>query len=286
MKHKLAGEEKADASGETVSAPRVRTGALAISSSKTKTENDDIFGVAETARPRRVPRSKARGEGATGEDGGDFEENFDDDESDAEIHHDEPQGLESDLNEDEFEVDPEKACKLIETGRAMKDLLKRAHNGEMLENNKDKEDEDDDEEDENFMAKDMVVIKRDLGGEHHPRPFCCMHPAMAKGTATVGVDGADGKRKADDSRAKEDTPQKMAKISAAASSNKLTDTGVQQELIRYGGRMRTRDILRKLKKLIVTDNDKALLKDILRTICDVEVDAIDGRLLVLKSQFR
>ncbi|KAI9907963.1 hypothetical protein PsorP6_002786 [Peronosclerospora sorghi] len=80
MKHKLEGEDKADASGETVSAPRVRTGALAISSSKTKTENDDIFGVANTARPRRVPRPKDRGEGATGEDGGDFEEKFDDDE--------------------------------------------------------------------------------------------------------------------------------------------------------------------------------------------------------------
>ncbi|KAI9913083.1 hypothetical protein PsorP6_005096 [Peronosclerospora sorghi] len=51
MKHKLAGEDKADDSGETVSAPPVRTGALAISSSKTKTENDYIFGVAQTARP-------------------------------------------------------------------------------------------------------------------------------------------------------------------------------------------------------------------------------------------
>ncbi|KAI9922783.1 hypothetical protein PsorP6_000145 [Peronosclerospora sorghi] len=69
MKHKIAGEDKA--------------------------ENDDIFGVAETARPRRVPSPKARGEGATGKDGGDFEEKFDDDESAAEIYHDEPQGLES-----------------------------------------------------------------------------------------------------------------------------------------------------------------------------------------------
>ncbi|KAI9913916.1 hypothetical protein PsorP6_006638 [Peronosclerospora sorghi] len=115
----------------------------------------------------------------------------------------------------------------------------------MLENNKDKEDEDDDEEDENFTAKDMDVIKRDLGELN----------GKAKGTATIGVDGANGKWKADDSRAKEDIPQKMAKISAAASSNKLTETGVQKELIR-------------------------------RTICDVEVDEIDGRLLVLKSQFR
>ncbi|KAI9913326.1 hypothetical protein PsorP6_005489 [Peronosclerospora sorghi] len=232
-KHKLSGEDKADAFGETVSDPSVRTGALSISSSKTKTENDDIFGVAETARPRRVTRPKPRGEGATGEDGGVFEEKIDDDESDAELHHDEPQGLESDSDKDEFEVDPEGTGKLTETGQAMKDLLKRAQNGEMLENNKDKEDEDDDEEDENFTAMDMDVIKRDLGGTSSATFL--LHRAM---------------------------------------------------LIRYGGRMRTRDLLRKLKKLIVTDNDKALLKDILRTICDVEVDAIDARLLVLKSQFR
>ncbi|KAI9906053.1 hypothetical protein PsorP6_014416 [Peronosclerospora sorghi] len=293
MKHKFAGKDKADASGETVIAPRVRTGALAISSSKTKTENDDIFGVAETARPRRVP---------PGEDGGEVEEKIDDDESDAEIHHDEPQGLESDSDEDEFEVDPEGIGKLIDTGQAMKDLLKRTQNGKMLENKKDKEDEDDDEEDENFTAKDMDVIK--FLGEHHPRPDGATFGDVnagdsavdaasvselngkAKGTATVGVNGANGKRKADYSRAKRDTSQNMAKVSAATSSNKLTETGVQQELIRYVGRMRTRDLLRKLKNFIVTDNDKALLKAILRTICDVEVDAIDGRLLVLKSQFR
>ncbi|KAI9922784.1 hypothetical protein PsorP6_000144 [Peronosclerospora sorghi] len=187
----------------------------------------------------------------------------------------------------------------------MKELLKRAQNGEMLENNKDKEDEDDDEEDENFTAKDMDVIKRDLGGTSSATvldgatfgDFNAGASAAdaasvselngkAKGTATIGVDGANGNWKADESRAKEDTPQKMAKISAAASSNKLTEAGVQQELIHYGGRMHKRDLLRKLKKLIVTYNDKALLKDTLRTICDVEVDAIDGRLLVLKSQFR
>lgn len=310
MKHKLAGEDKPDAAGgETVSAPRVRTGALATSSSKTKAEGDNIFGATETARPRRAPRPKARGEGATGEDGGDFEEKFDDDESDAEIHNDEPQGLESDSDEDEFEVDPEGTGKLTETGQAMKDLLKRAQNGEMLENNKDKEDEDDDEEDDNFTAKDMDVIKRDLGGNIiRDRSVAAGDGGVsgdakagasapdggsvadsngkAKGSVAAGADGVNGKRKADDSRMKEETPQKMAKPSAAASANKLTEAGVQQELIRYGGRMRTRDLLRKLKKLIVTDNDKALLKDILRTICDVEVDAIDGRLLVLKSQFR
>ncbi|CAH0480920.1 unnamed protein product [Peronospora belbahrii] len=313
MKHKLAGDDKSDATGETVSVPRVRTGALATSSissaSKAKTEVDDIFGASEMARPRHAPRPKARGEGATGEDGGDFEEKFDDDESDAEIHHDEPQGLESDSDEDEFEVDPEGTGKLTETGQAMKDLLKRAQNGEMLENNKENEDEDEEEDDDNFTANDMDVIKRDLGGniirDRSIAPgdgaavgdvkagattaaagFVLDSNGKTKGAATAGVDGGNGKRKSDDSRMKEETPQKLAKTSAAASANKLTEAGVQQELIRYGGRMRTRDLLRKLKKLIVTDNDKALLKDILRTICDVEVDAIDGRLLVLKSQFR
>ncbi|CAI5732337.1 unnamed protein product [Peronospora destructor] len=314
MKHKLAGEDKTDATGgETVSAPRVRTGALPTSSlastSKAKTEDDDIFGATEKARSRQAPRPKARGEGATGEDGGDFEEKFDDDESDAEIHHDEPQRLESDSDEDEFEVDPEGTGKLTETGQAMKDLLKRAQNGEMLENNKDNDDDEEDEDEDNFTANDMDVIKRDLGGNIIRDRSVAVGDGAAstdakdgasaadadstldasgkvKSAATTGADGANGKRKADDKRMKEETPQKMAKTSAAASANKLTEAGVQQELIRYGGRMRTRDLLRKLKKLIVTDNDKALLKDILRTICDVEVDAIDGRLLVLKSQFR
>ncbi|EGZ30377.1 hypothetical protein PHYSODRAFT_310315 [Phytophthora sojae] len=309
MKHKLAGEDKPDAAGDTVSAPRVRTGALATASAKPKAEGDDIFGVSETARPRRVARPKARGEGATGEDGGDFEEKFDDDESDAEIHNDEPQGLESDSDEDEFEVDPEGTGKLTETGQAMKDLLKRAQNGEMLENNKDKEDNDDGDEDENYTAKDMdVIIKRDLGGNIIRERVTAGGDSGASGdtktgtgaadnassadangktkSGAAGVDSANGKRKADDGRKTEEPPTKIQKPAAPSSSNKLTEAGVQQELIRYGGRMRTRDLLRKLKKLIVTDNDKALLKDILRTICDVEVDAIDGRLLVLKSQFR
>ncbi|KAI9911142.1 hypothetical protein PsorP6_008715 [Peronosclerospora sorghi] len=170
IKHKLAGEDKADASGKQ-------------SLFHTKTENDDIFGVAEAARPRRVPRQKARGEGATGEDGGDFEEKFDDDESDAEILHDEPQGLESDSDEDEFEVDPEGTGKLIETGQAMNDLLNRAQNGEMLENNKDKGDEEDDKEDENFTAKDMDVIKRDLGGGTSSATVL-LHRAMVLPSAT------------------------------------------------------------------------------------------------------
>lgn len=179
----------------------------------------------------------------------------------------------------------------------------------MLENNKDKEDNDDGDEDENYTAKDMdVIIKRDLGGNIIRERVTAGGDSGASGdtktgtgaadnassadangktkSGAAGVDSANGKRKADDGRKTEEPPTKIQKPAAPSSSNKLTEAGVQQELIRYGGRMRTRDLLRKLKKLIVTDNDKALLKDILRTICDVEVDAIDGRLLVLKSQFR
>ncbi|TDH69050.1 hypothetical protein CCR75_004581 [Bremia lactucae] len=309
MKHKLAGDEKNEASGDTVSAPRVRTGALNAASAKVKTEGEDIFEKTTEARPRRVVRPKARGgDGATGVDGGDFEEKFDDDESDAEIHHDEPQGLESDSDEDEFEVDPEGTGKLTETGQAMKDLLKRAQNGEMLENQKgENEDDDAEEDDDNYTAKDMDVIKRDLGGNIIRDRSTAVGDGEVMSDSKLGAGSVDGrgadvsatgkalaaaigsvtgKRKEDDSRSKEDTPAKAAKASAVSSQNKLTEAGVQQELIRYGGRMRTRDLLRKLKKLIITDNDKALLKDILRTICDVEVDAIDGRLLVLKSQFR
>ncbi|KAI9918725.1 hypothetical protein PsorP6_011995 [Peronosclerospora sorghi] len=128
MKHKLAGEDKADASGETVSAPRVCTGALAISSSKTKTYRTMMTSLAS--------------------------------------------------------------------------LRRRVH--------------------------DVCHVRNE-----------------------------------DDSRAKEDTPQKMAKISAATSSNKLTEAGVQQELIRYGGRMRTRDLLRNLRSSL----SHTMIRRCLRIFC-------------------
>lgn len=328
MKHKLAGEDKPDAGGDAISAPRMRTGAVgggARAGAKPKAEGDDLFAVSES-RPRRVARApKKTEEGApTGEDGGDFDEKFDDDESEAEIDHDDVKGLPSDSEEDEFEVDPEGTGKLTETGQAMKDLLKRAQSGEMLDAVNDKGDDGEDEdEDENFSAKDMDSLKRDLGGNIiHDRSDAA--PASgdasgktgaaagsgagdkaANGAADGGKSGnADGgangagangagsrKRPIDEVssavKGKEETPTKPKPGAGASNTTtRLTEAGVQQELMRYGGRMRTRDLLKKLRKLIVTDNDKALLKDILRTICDVEVDAIDGRLLVLKSQFR
>lgn len=318
MKHKLAGEDKTD-NGDTVSAPRVRTGAVGGggASKAKKTEAEDIFGVTES-RPKRVVRPKKAQGGAQGEDGGDFDEKFDDDESEAEIEHEDTKAIASDSEDEEFEVDPEGTGKLTETGQAMKDLLKRAQSGEMAEPGKENDDDDQDGSDDDYSAKDMDKIKRDLGGNIiHDRSDGGAGPsdgskaaagngngadngssgadvngggASAKGS-NGAADSASGKRKADEiSKAKDETPVKQAKTSGGSSSssaaNKLTEAGVQQELIRYGGRMRTRDLLKKLKKLIVTDNDKALLKDILRTICDVEVDAIDGRLLVLKSQFR
>jgi hypothetical protein len=95
----------------------------------------------------------------------------------------------------------------------------------------------------------------------------------------------NGKRKAEEA-APEATPTKQAKPSSSSAATRLTEAGVQQELMRYGGRMKSRDLLKRLKKLLVTDDDKAMLKDILRTICEVEKDAIEGNLFVLKSQFR
>lgn len=334
MKHKLAGEDKPDGNGDAISAPRMRTGALggaAKGGAKPKGEGEDIFSVSES-RPRRVARAPKKSEegGPTGEDGGDFDEKFDDDESEAEIDHDDVKGLASDSEEDEFEVDPEGTGKLTETGQAMKDLLKRAQSGEMLDvaNEKGDDNEGDDDDDEDFSATDMDKIKRDLGGNIiHDRSDAASASGDANGKSGVasgsgagdkassgvadggskgaGTDGsangagagANGvnsrKRPIDEvsgsSKNKDETPTKPKTGTGGTgttSTTRLTEAGVQQELMRYGGRMRTRDLLRKLRKLIVTDNDKALLKDILRTICDVEVDAIDGRLLVLKSQFR
>lgn len=317
MKHKLAGEDKDD-NGDTVSAPRVRTGAVGSGASRTKkAEAENIFDVQES-RPKRVVRPKKAQEGAQGEDGGDFDEKFDDDESEAEIEHEDTKAIASDSEDEEFEVDPEGTGKLTETGQAMKDLLKRAQSGEMGEQGKENDDDDQDGSDDDYSAKDMDKIKRDLGGNiiHDRSDGGAGSSDGSKAAAGNGngadngnsgadangggasakgnngaADSASSKRKADEiDKAKDETPVKQAKTSGGSSSsstaNKLTEAGVQQELIRYGGRMRTRDLLKKLKKLIVTDNDKALLTDILRTICDVEVDAIDGRLLVLKSQFR
>jgi hypothetical protein len=309
MKHKLAGEDKND-SGDTVSAPRVRTGAVGGSSRAKKAEAEDIFEVQES-KPKRAVRPKKVQEGAQGEDGGDFDEKFDDDESEAEIEHEDAKAVASDSEDEEFEVDPEGTGKLTETGQAMKDLLKRAQSGEMGEAGKENDDDDEDGSDDDYSAKDMDKIKRDLGGNiihdrsggggsggasESSKPGAAGNGAdgnasgadangnvVAKGNSNGATDAITGKRKIDEiSKAKDETPVKAP----SSVANKLTEAGVQQELIRYGGRMRTRDLLKKLKKLIVTDNDKALLKDILRTICDVEVDAIDGRLLVLKSQFR
>ncbi|DAZ93865.1 TPA: hypothetical protein N0F65_009587 [Lagenidium giganteum] len=304
MKHKLAGEKEDQ--GDIVSAPRVRTGAIGGPKVK-KAEATDLFEVSE-AKPRGVPRAKKAAEsGPTGQDGGDFEEKFDDDESEPEIENDaEVKGVPSDSEEDEFEVDPE-GGKLTETGQAMKDLLKRAQSGEMGDTTNDKDEEDGASSEDEYSAQDMEKIRRDLGGniirDRSDAASSSSAPAAdAKSNAaaaaengeakakagTASSDSVTGKRKAEDGPKKEEPPTKSSKTSSTTSSTatKLTEAGVQQELMRYGGRMRTRDLLRKLKKLLVTDDDKALLKDILRTICDVEVDAIDGRLLVLKSQFR
>lgn len=298
MKHKLAGEDKADAS-DAISAPRMRTGAVGGAAKGAKGEQD-IFSVSEN-RPRRVVRApKKSEEGApTGEDGGDFDEKFDDDESEAEIEHDDAKALPSDSEEEEFET--EGTGKLTETGQAMKDLLRRAQSGEMDAANEKNEDNEGDEEDDGFSAQDMDKMANrepliDLGGNLIRRPD--QQPTASNQNTKTGANTTDGKptktpadsgKKVDDGKTTNGAPANTNGTRVPGGkqeATRLTEAGVQTELIRYGGRMRTRDLLKRLRKLIVTDDDKALLKDILRTICDVEVDAIDGRMLVLKSQFR
>jgi hypothetical protein len=182
----------------------------------------------------------------------------------------------------------------------MKDLLKRAQSGEMDASNEKSDDDEASSEDE-YSAKDMDKIRRDLGGniirdrvETAPTAVATSDEAISATTdATSTGNGAktqeaSTKRKADQalSGAEEPVAKQPKSSTTSSSSNKLTEALVQQELIRYGGRMRTKDLLKKLKRLVVTDDDKALLKDIVRTICNVEVDVIDGKMLVLKSQFR
>lgn len=310
MRHKLAGEDKPDT--DLASAPKLRTGAISTGAPRGKTnkETGDIFEVKATKQRRAFRPKKSVNEGdATGENGGDFEEKFDDDESDAEVNHDNVAGVPSDSEEEEVEGDADAQGKLTETGQAMKDLLKRAQNGE-IDAGKEKKEEDATSSDDEYTAKDMEKIRRDLGGNiiwdqdnAAAAPSMSNNPSnTANGAINVAkpepdAKGANGsqssngkKRKLEEAnKVKDDSTSKQQSkctTSSVSLANKLTEAGVQQELMRYGGRMRTKDLLRKLRKSIVTDDDRAMLKDILRTICDVETDAVDGRMLVLKSQFR
>ncbi|KAJ0410532.1 hypothetical protein ATCC90586_008339 [Pythium insidiosum] len=308
MRHKLFADEKAE-SNDVIGGPRMRTGAVGGAKKKAGTGNDDddVFEVKESKPRRAAPRPKAPEGDAMGEDGGDFDEKFDDDESEAEIENDEAKGVPSDSEEDEL-VEGEGTGKLTETGQAMKDLLKRAQSGEMDGNNENGE-EVEEGSDDDYSAQDMEKVRRDLGGniirdrtpaaaaapgEEVPgAPNAAEKPGEANGAtakpASATTEAANGKRKADDATGSEPA-SKSTKTSASSSSSssttRLTEAGVQQELLRYGGRMKTRDLLKKLKKLLVTDDDRALLKDILRTICEVEKDAIEGNIFVLKAQFR
>ena len=118
----------------------------------------------------------------------------------------------------------------------------------------------------------------------------------SKSEATTGASDAgesDKKRP----RAAEDLQgaSKVARTGASATekssasgtdgATRLTEAAVQEELIRYGGRMKTRDLLQRFRRFLKTGDDKALFRDILRTIATVETDPIDGRILVLKDHF-
>lgn len=310
MRHKTFADDKGEAN-DVVSAPRVRTGATGGSGSgtgKKGEEGDDIFDVKES-KPRRVGggRAKVVKSEAMGDDGGDFDEKFDDDESDAEIHDNDDKAIESESEEEEELV--EGSGKLTETGQAMKDLLKRAQNGEAdpSTGENDENDEAGGGSDEEYSAQDMEKVRRDLGGNIiRDKVPTTAGTIDEKSAGTANGDGAtgsivgavkpaggpaatdviNGKRKADDATGTEPAGKQAKLATAASSTTRLTEAGVQQELLRYGGRMKSRDLLKKLKKLLVTDDDRALLKDILRTICEVEKDAIEGNLFVLKTQFR
>ncbi|TMW56117.1 hypothetical protein Poli38472_008765 [Pythium oligandrum] len=302
MKHKMFNDEKTE-SNDVVGAPRVRTGAVGGGAKKKPgEEGGDIFEVKESKPRRAAPRPKKAAEGeAMGEDGGDFDEKFDDDESEAEIEHEDAKAVESESDDEDF-GEGEGTGKLTETGQAMKDLLKRAQSGEMSAD-KEQDNETGEGSDEEYSAQDMDVI-RDLGGNiirgRAPAAAASGGDANANGGdksgdangSAKGNEATNGKRTATDDApgqppAKvQKTPPPKPVAPTASSAVKLTEAHVQNELIRFGGRMKSRDLLKKLKKLLQTDSDRALLKDILRTICNVEKDAIEGNLFVLKAQFR
>ena len=282
MKHKLAGEDH-ESPGEGT-----------ISKSKTPVTSgpapaQDIF--ADSSKvSKRGPKSKPVG-GATGEEGGDFEEKFDDDESDAEINlgNDMENGV-MDSSSEEEDVLPSGG--LSATGQAMKDLLKKGKASSSMSFNKDKlhEGDDFDEDDEAIEEDGQFIIKRDLGGNiiRIKKPT----PTLTRSLIDSGTMNTSGdtnvnhnKRSREEEHPhhqQEQPAAKQLKTSAAAAGStttpasssssssstvatRLTEANVQQELIRYGGRMKTRDLLKKFKKVLISGDDKALMRDILRT---------------------
>ena len=292
MKHKLAGAATSDPN-EIAENPRVRTGAVLKkrgATPATAPSSDDIFNIAVAKTKRSGAARTVKEADPTGDDGGDFQEKFDDDESDTEMAPGtrvmNPVQDDSDSETEELVGTDSKS--LSATGQEMKELLKRhgtageEEKKSSVQEDEDGEDEDDDGGDKEEGDAEEVEYKRDLGGNiirvKEDVPVADMpEKKIIKGEKRT-IDQVD--------TSSAQQPASKLPRTATAVATRLTEASVQQELIRYGGRMKTRDLLKRFKKLLQTANDKALLKDILRTICTVEIDPIDGRILVLKSQFR
>jgi hypothetical protein len=274
MKKKLVGEGTGDDEG-LVSATRVRTGAV-LSKGPSAEAETDMFREPKTTR--RKAKAAAEGE----EPSCDFKEKFDDDESDTETSAAASARLPMADSESDREGDED-------LSKSSKGSLK-----EVLSHPDKKKDDGEagaDEEDETKEAGEVFVIKRDLGGNIIRTKAEEAEAAGNDATPVVSGSGS-GKRKADGSPL--DHAAKKARGGGAATGagagteeekNRLTEANIQKELIRYGGRMKTRDLLKKFKKHLTQQADKDLFRDIIRTICTVEIDPLDGRTLVLKSQF-
>ena len=263
MKHKVAGSKLGGGDTDTdLSQPRVRTGATLVTHPPASTD-DDLFYVEEKAKSR-VRKVNPEGD-PNGEDGGDFNEKFSDDESDAEM----TGGGVGIVDSDDENDDGTELKELSTTGQAMKDLLKRHGEDKKGATSSSSEEEEKKEEE----GAEDAVVKHDLGGN----VIRVEVEETKKNVKKRGIDEVGGSVAA--------ATLKLQKTQKSDSSGGLTEKALQQQLIRYGGRMKTRDLLKKFKKHINTADDKALFRDILRTICDVHTDPIDGRMLVLKSHF-
>ncbi|KDO34224.1 hypothetical protein SPRG_19062 [Saprolegnia parasitica CBS 223.65] len=279
MNHNLAGEKKNDT--EVVPTSSIKTGALKSAGAAAAAKSDDIFTVAETKGGRRRPRKAAAEGDPTGDDGGDFDEVFDDDESGHEIEGgNKGVAAESESSDDEMEDGSKDKKAAVSLDELLKRTQEQSKKDGAVENGDKESDDDDDKESGGAQKYDYD----DYGSLITNKPAEGTADAAAAPTETkpaAPAKPAPGKRALDDKA--DESSNKKSKTSTQL---KLTEAGVQEELIRFGGRMKTRDLIKRLKKFLITNEDKALLRDILRTICDKEEDPVDGVYMVLKTQFR
>ncbi|OQR81603.1 hypothetical protein THRCLA_23337 [Thraustotheca clavata] len=275
MSSNLAGEKKNDT--DVVPTSTMKTGAL--QSSTTASQSDDIFAVAEAKAGKRRRPNKAATEGdPTGDDGGDFDEVFDDDESGHELEG--PNGKEVDESESEDEIEDGSKDKKVVV--SLEELLKRTQ--EQSKKKTTTEDGDKDSEDDESSSTPAQKYQYDDYGsliqQTKPAENSTEAAPAQEQKAPPPAKPTPVKRPIDDK------PKESNKKPKSSSQLKLTEALVQAEFIKYGGRMKQRDVLKRFKRYLLTKEDKSLLRDILRTICDTEEDPVDGAYLVLKSQFR